>query len=659
MVSIGGVCQTNGGCEDSHAFCLNGICTCRTSYYNKHGTCREVCGHSRFECKVVDLDGPDCIRNSLVCDGRNDCHDGSDERNCQTDAPLNRYPHWFQKQFGSHFNSQFRHQDYGTMAPEKNIPPTAESSVDAAGMAREFHQPQPTESSKDLDTAIKEMKKTNPDSKTESAISGDTLQKIQSKDENVQIVPATPKTNPVVVWPGSSSNEDIVIPQNNQQEPEKLIPTSNSNQHPYQKEIPMDTFIPDSMISSQGKKGPSYFLANKPQVPKPGPTQKTEVDIVPKPKLAKTQRPHPVHDAHMISDPDSNLNEQSSENSQPSLPFPGRKYPKNQLPLNQPGFENYYQPPFRQQQYPPDLTLADPDERQGDLTPFNRNYSPYNRPQQQQFPPFNNQLNYQNRQPPPRNPFTPERYGKNFMYDYPDYESYQPDSEDRSSQDHPAYIPAPGLYNRFNSVSQDADKNLKPADTKIHPHHTDVHDKNIKKPSTPVKNVKEIDLETHSKESPIDTQQNISEKDIVETSDEGTESTEDESNPDESKLDQDKSKTNPDESKQSTDSTESKEDQTKDTPKNTDTGSNEESKEETDLTNEETESLLVSKERLTVDSSFQTAQGPIIALSLGLAFTFLLLVFIGCRLRNMKRRLRKGRVLHSNEADYLINGMYL
>lgn len=60
-----------------------------------------------------------------------------------------------------------------------------------------------------------------------------------------------------------------------------------------------------------------------------------------------------------------------------------------------------------------------------------------------------------------------------------------------------------------------------------------------------------------------------------------------------------------------------------------------------------------------VESPDGGAQGPIIALSLGLAFTLMLLVFVGCRLRNVKRRIRKGRPLHSNEADYLINGMYL
>ena len=54
-----------------------------------------------------------------------------------------------------------------------------------------------------------------------------------------------------------------------------------------------------------------------------------------------------------------------------------------------------------------------------------------------------------------------------------------------------------------------------------------------------------------------------------------------------------------------------------------------------------------------------TSQGAVVALALGLAITAILLVFVGCRLRNMKRKLRKGRPMNSNEADYLINGMYL
>ena len=53
------------------------------------------------------------------------------------------------------------------------------------------------------------------------------------------------------------------------------------------------------------------------------------------------------------------------------------------------------------------------------------------------------------------------------------------------------------------------------------------------------------------------------------------------------------------------------------------------------------------------------SQGAIIALALGLAITAMLLVFVGCRLRNVKHRLRRGRPMQTNEADYLINGMYL
>ena len=49
----------------------------------------------------------------------------------------------------------------------------------------------------------------------------------------------------------------------------------------------------------------------------------------------------------------------------------------------------------------------------------------------------------------------------------------------------------------------------------------------------------------------------------------------------------------------------------------------------------------------------------VVALSVGLALTAILLLFVGCRLRNVRRRLRKGRPMNSNEADYLINGMYL
>ncbi|XP_076441811.1 uncharacterized protein LOC143280916 isoform X2 [Babylonia areolata] len=73
----------------------------------------------------------------------------------------------------------------------------------------------------------------------------------------------------------------------------------------------------------------------------------------------------------------------------------------------------------------------------------------------------------------------------------------------------------------------------------------------------------------------------------------------------------------------------------------------------------ERQNSFISKLKLEEPKEVANMQGPIIALSLGLAFTVILLVFVACRLRTVRRRLRKGRPLHSNEADYLINGMYL
>ncbi|KAI8784664.1 nuclear receptor coactivator 6 [Biomphalaria glabrata] len=71
------------------------------------------------------------------------------------------------------------------------------------------------------------------------------------------------------------------------------------------------------------------------------------------------------------------------------------------------------------------------------------------------------------------------------------------------------------------------------------------------------------------------------------------------------------------------------------------------------------ERVFLSSEKVIIASSSSNAEGPIIALSLGLAFTIILLALVVYRLRRMRHRLKKGRPLHHNEADYLINGMYL
>ncbi|XP_077444089.1 low-density lipoprotein receptor-related protein 11 [Stigmatopora argus] len=51
--------------------------------------------------------------------------------------------------------------------------------------------------------------------------------------------------------------------------------------------------------------------------------------------------------------------------------------------------------------------------------------------------------------------------------------------------------------------------------------------------------------------------------------------------------------------------------------------------------------------------------GAILPLALGLIITTLLLLMIACRLRLVRRQLKKARPLTTEESDYLINGMYL
>ena len=74
------------------------------------------------------------------------------------------------------------------------------------------------------------------------------------------------------------------------------------------------------------------------------------------------------------------------------------------------------------------------------------------------------------------------------------------------------------------------------------------------------------------------------------------------------------------------------------------------------------EVVIINKEVIgsaVVHHEVKSDRGAVVALGLGLAVTAVLLLFVGCRLRNMKRKLRRGRPMNSNEADYLINGMYL
>ncbi|XP_029452403.1 low-density lipoprotein receptor-related protein 11 isoform X3 [Rhinatrema bivittatum] len=52
-------------------------------------------------------------------------------------------------------------------------------------------------------------------------------------------------------------------------------------------------------------------------------------------------------------------------------------------------------------------------------------------------------------------------------------------------------------------------------------------------------------------------------------------------------------------------------------------------------------------------------KGAVLPLALGLAITALLLLMVACRLRLVRKKLKKARPISSEASDYLINGMYL
>ncbi|XP_069999887.1 uncharacterized protein [Penaeus vannamei] len=74
--------------------------------------------------------------------------------------------------------------------------------------------------------------------------------------------------------------------------------------------------------------------------------------------------------------------------------------------------------------------------------------------------------------------------------------------------------------------------------------------------------------------------------------------------------------------------------------------------------------LEVNDEQLEMEAREQDAQasGAVLALAMGVCITALLVVLVGCRLRGVRRRLRRHRgskSLYAHDADYLVNGMYL
>ncbi|KAJ8963699.1 hypothetical protein NQ317_009787 [Molorchus minor] len=58
------------------------------------------------------------------------------------------------------------------------------------------------------------------------------------------------------------------------------------------------------------------------------------------------------------------------------------------------------------------------------------------------------------------------------------------------------------------------------------------------------------------------------------------------------------------------------------------------------------------------DGFSHTPRGAVLSVTLGLIITFIMAIMIGCRLKMVRRRVRRGKS-YAHDADYLVNGMYL
>ncbi|XP_019877402.2 uncharacterized protein LOC109605273 isoform X2 [Aethina tumida] len=59
------------------------------------------------------------------------------------------------------------------------------------------------------------------------------------------------------------------------------------------------------------------------------------------------------------------------------------------------------------------------------------------------------------------------------------------------------------------------------------------------------------------------------------------------------------------------------------------------------------------------DGFAQIPRGAVLSLTLGLIITCLMAILIGCRLKVVRRRMKRGGKSYAHDADYLVNGMYL